>query len=139
MLKLGLTIERRCIIELDKKLKDLRTYHGLKQKELAKAINVSSSTISGYENGKNPDYNTLVKLANYFKVSVDYLLDNSPVKLSYDELNSEFQLSKRKYSSLKLIEMIKELDTSDQEAIIYILESFSEKIKYQKEIKIHMK
>ena len=35
--------------------------------------------------------------------------------------------------------MIKELDTSDQEAIIYILESFSEKIKYQKEIKIHMK
>ena len=44
-------------------------------KELGQVIGVAESTISQYETGKRqPDYETLLKLGEYFGVSVDYLL-----------------------------------------------------------------
>lgn len=47
----------------------------MKQTELAEKIMVSQSSLSGYENGKfEPDSKTLLKIANVFHVSVDYLL-----------------------------------------------------------------
>lgn len=47
----------------------------MKQAELAEKIMVSQSSLSGYENGKfEPDSKTLLKIANVFHVSVDYLL-----------------------------------------------------------------
>lgn len=48
---------------------------GIKQAELAEKIMVSQSSLSGYENGKfEPDSKTLLKIANFFHVSVDYIL-----------------------------------------------------------------
>ena len=56
------------------RLKELRLANGLTQKELAKAIEVGRTTISEYESGKIvPKHEGLLKLANYFNVSVDYL------------------------------------------------------------------
>lgn len=47
----------------------------MKQAELAEKIMVSQSSLSGYENGKfEPDSKTLLKIANFFHVSVDYIL-----------------------------------------------------------------
>lgn len=58
-----------------KNLRSLRKQHKLTMKELGDIIGVAESTISLYENGKRqPDYTTLQKIANYFHVSVDYLL-----------------------------------------------------------------
>ena len=57
------------------RIRELREESGLKLKELSKIIGVSESTMSLYENGKHePDYTTLIKIADYFKVSLDYLL-----------------------------------------------------------------
>ena len=57
-----------------KRLKELRLNNGLTQKELAKAIEVGRTTISEYESGKIvPKQEGLLKLANHFNVSVDYL------------------------------------------------------------------
>lgn len=56
-------------------LKALRTKKGLYQKDIANFLNVAVSTYSYWEQGKfEPDSETLKKLADYFGVSVDYLL-----------------------------------------------------------------
>lgn len=57
------------------RIRFLRLLKGMKQADLAKKILVSQSSLSGYESGKfEPDSKTLLKLADLFHVSVDYLL-----------------------------------------------------------------
>lgn len=59
------------------KLRKLRENQGLLQKELADILDISTSTIGMYEQGRRqPDNDTLKKLSQYFNVSIDYLLDN---------------------------------------------------------------
>lgn len=56
-------------------LKSLRKANGLTQDELAKILKISRSTIGMYENGsREPDYETLESIADYFNVDIDYLL-----------------------------------------------------------------
>lgn len=60
---------------LGSRLKKLRIEKKLTQEELGKIVNVTKVSISGYENGnRNPDTETLENLADFFEVSVDYLL-----------------------------------------------------------------
>ena len=57
------------------RLKELRESKGLTQKEVAKVIGYTQLSYARYENGKRePDISTLCKLANYFNVTVDYLI-----------------------------------------------------------------
>ena len=57
------------------RLKALRTEKGVGQNKLAKDIEVSNASISYWENGKQePSAQALYKLANYYEVSVDYIL-----------------------------------------------------------------
>lgn len=57
------------------RLKSLRESKGISQKELAEGIGVSDVMVSMYEQGKkNPSLDTITKIADYFNVSVDYLL-----------------------------------------------------------------
>jgi len=57
------------------KLYNLRSKQGVFQKELAAYLHVSISAISSYENDIHfPELKTLVKIAQYFHVSTDYLL-----------------------------------------------------------------
>lgn len=61
--------------EFAKQLKYLRIEAGISQNELAKAFNVSKQTVSAWEKGlQETDFNTLIKIANYFKVTTDFLL-----------------------------------------------------------------
>jgi transcriptional regulator with XRE-family HTH domain len=57
------------------RLKSLREEKKLSQEELSQLINISRSTLSMYEiNRRQPDPETLQKIADFFDVSVDYLL-----------------------------------------------------------------
>lgn len=48
----------------------------ISQKEMAESLNISPSTLGNYiRNLRQPDYETLCKIASYFSVSTDYLLD----------------------------------------------------------------
>ena len=70
------------------RIKELREKKGLLQKEVATNLNIGLSTLSQYETGsREPDYNTLVKIAEYFNVSTDYLLgiDDKPNDKSIDD------------------------------------------------------
>ena len=56
-------------------LRELRKAKGLTMRELGEILDVAESTISQYETGKREaSYETLLRLAEYFGVSVDYIL-----------------------------------------------------------------
>ena len=59
------------------RLRRLRISQGLKQSSVAKSVGVKNGTISAYENGiRTPSFVTLIKLAEVYGVSVDYLIGN---------------------------------------------------------------
>ena len=75
-------------MKFNERLKQLRLANGLTQKELAKSIEVGRTTISEYESGKIvPKQEGLLKLANYFNVSVDYLtgVSDTPATRQHNE------------------------------------------------------
>lgn len=62
------------------KLKQLRKEKGLTQEEIANIIGVSKNTVSRYELGsREPDFETLNKLAEIFSCTTDYLLGRTSV------------------------------------------------------------
>ena len=66
-----------------KVLRDLRTQYGLTQDALASKLGASKSTISMYENGnREPDFETLEAIADFFNVDMDYLLGRSKYNTS---------------------------------------------------------
>ena len=67
------------------RLKELRESKGLTQKEVAEIIGYSEISYARYENGKRePDISTLCKLAEYFNVTVDYLIGRGNLKKPYN-------------------------------------------------------
>ena len=64
-------------------LAELRQDRGLTQRDLAKLFFVTPGTISNYEKGRHlPDAERLIKIADYFSVTTDYLLGRTASKLS---------------------------------------------------------
>ncbi len=65
------------------RLKALRISRKISQVKLAMDLNMNQNSISRYENGeREADYSTLIAIADYFGVSIDFLLgrtDNSTV------------------------------------------------------------
>jgi len=66
-----------------KRLKELRIGRRLNQDGLAMKLNLSQSTVSAYEVGeRTPDLETLIAIANFFNVSIDFLVGLSDVKVN---------------------------------------------------------
>ena len=60
------------------RLKEIRKLKGISQLKLAIDLNTSQNTISRYETGeREPGINELIKIADYFDISVDYLLERT--------------------------------------------------------------
>lgn len=60
------------------RLKYLRKKRGISQLKLAMDLSMNQNSISRYESGaREADYATLIKLADYFNVSIDYLLERT--------------------------------------------------------------
>ena len=57
------------------RLKEIRAKRNISQVKLAMDLDTTQNSISRYENGeREADYKTLIAIADYFGVSVDYLL-----------------------------------------------------------------
>ena len=70
------------------RLKDLRKNRKLSQDQLAEALSLSRVSITSYEAGsRTPDIYTLVKIADYFDVSTDYLLGRVELSRSVNFLD----------------------------------------------------
>lgn len=60
------------------RLKELRKNRNISQLRLSLDLNMNQNSISRYENGeREADYTTLIKFADYFDVSIDYLLERT--------------------------------------------------------------
>jgi transcriptional regulator with XRE-family HTH domain len=75
------------------RLKELRAKKNISQDELAIILDIPRSTIAGYETGTRalPRKKRLIELANFFEVSVDYLigtLDNIPTEDMKQQINN---------------------------------------------------
>jgi transcriptional regulator with XRE-family HTH domain len=95
---------------LNTNLKTLRLSHKLTQKELSDKIGIARNTLNGYELGiRSPDYPTLITIANYFDVSLDYLLGR-------DSGINDISDSEKKYNEYLQEEywkLIKKLDIAE--------------------------
>ena len=59
-------------------LQDLREDKDISRKDLAMVLNISVSTLGMYEQGRRePNIDMLIKIANYFDVSIDFLVGRS--------------------------------------------------------------
>lgn len=64
-------------------LKELREKTGLTQGKISEILNVQTRTYGSWERGeRQPDFETLVKIADYFNVSTDYLLGRKPMDIT---------------------------------------------------------
>ena len=92
------------------RLKELRVKNNVTQQELADYIGVGRPSIAGYETKqKHPDYDKLKLIAEFFKVSTDYLLEISDVcENSYQ--NATIATHREEYGEDLPIEARKELD-----------------------------
>jgi len=67
-------------MNIGKQLKLIRTDRGLTQKEIANAVNITEASYQRYEYGTvSPGLDKLIALANFFDVSLDYLVGRSDV------------------------------------------------------------
>lgn len=84
---------------LGAKLKESRVRCGLTRKQIAESLGISISVLGLYESGERvPSLPVLIKLANKYKVSLDYLTDNQPSRTGSISLDG---LSDRQIKLLK--------------------------------------
>jgi transcriptional regulator with XRE-family HTH domain len=111
-------------MHLGNKIKALRKELNLSQDELAEKINIDGRQISRYENDKmNPSIDVLIKLADAFNISVDYLL--------FDDIPKKPLRQKYTYIIEKL-ESIENMSNEDQQAFTIFLDSIYAKYKLKK-------
>jgi len=75
------------------RLKSLRLSKELTQEDLGKILNISARVIGYYESGERfpKDNELLIKIANYFGVSLDYLLGKTDIKKSISDFSQNEQ------------------------------------------------
>ena len=72
------------------RLHTLRKERKLRQEDMAKQLGIARTTYAMYEQGnREPDYNTLIKLATFFEVSIDYLLGTTEIRQITDVQDPE--------------------------------------------------
>ncbi|MGE5404582.1 MAG: helix-turn-helix domain-containing protein [Candidatus Saccharibacteria bacterium] len=106
--------------ELGKQMKLLRQQYELTQQELADALHIGKSAIALYETGRRqPDPETLDKIADFFDVSVDYLLGrtHAPGNAPHSASGSRVSIQARSLADalLKISELKFELELSEDE------------------------
>ena len=86
----GAIMEVRAMFQI--KLKELRERGGYSQYSFAKAFGVAQSTVGNWEAGKRePNYETTQRLADFFKVSLDYLLGRTEESARILEIPEDFK------------------------------------------------
>ena len=109
------------------RIKELRKLKNLTQRELAKQIGITQPALSNYEDGRDPEISILTKLADFFEVSVDYLIGREPKgktikSYHYYIINEDYTLKKLGVTAPTSESEVPVLDKSEFEALKYSLE-----------------
>lgn len=98
------------------RLKKLREQKKLNQTELANLLEVSNGSISKWERGdRQPDYETLEKIADTFNVTIDYLLGRSDIKYKSGDSQMNFSTPQEALSFILKQEMVADFGGYDLE------------------------
>lgn len=107
-----------------KNLKSLRLSKGLSQLKLAELFNISQQSIYKYENGlAEPDIDALIKLADYFETSVDYLIGHSQSS-DIEHIVVELPLSS---NDIYTVQKFSRLNVKYKELVCEMIDCLSEK------------
>lgn len=125
---------------LESRLKLLREKKDLKQKDVAAQLNIEPSTLSRYETGeRTSDPTVLVKLADFYEVTTDYLLTGktngngqSKPWWERDEIPTDIELEEfiRKHDNIRL--MGNPLDEQDKDDVLLAMRVALEYIKRER-------
>ena len=102
-------------------LKALRESAAVSQKQLAEALGVSQQSINKYENHNiEPDIGTMIRIADYFDTSVDYLIGHTSIRRKFEnvtayELNAE---------ESKIVDSYRKLTKKQKACITTIIDSY---------------
>lgn len=104
-----------------KNLKYLRNREKVSQQQLAEVIGISQQSVNKYENHNiEPDISTLIKIADYFNTSVDFLIGNTDIdhkseKVESCDLNEE---------ELSLVQAYRKLNEGKRYSVRLIIENY---------------
>lgn len=122
-----------------KKLRDLRKKKGLTQQELSDRLGISRSAVSMYEReDREPDFETLELIADFFNVDMNYLLGESSettviVRHNDDESMKEFlERVLPEDSRSKIFSICYDLNEDGQKRLLEYAKDLSEMMKYKK-------
>ena len=103
-------------------LKTLRKQHNLSQQKLADILHVSQQSIYKYENNiTSPDIETLIRMADYFNTSVDYLVEHTDIPHKIEPV-VETMLNEEEFL---LIENYRKLSLARKKLIHQITEEYT--------------
>ena len=105
------------------RLKELRSSRGLRQDQMAEILGIAPSTIGAYERDtREPNFDLVVKIADYFNVSLDYLFARTDDKRTLDDAlkDNSYDLKEFLRNNYVLFNG-NELSTEDKQRILDVL------------------
>lgn len=116
-----------------KKLKMLREQNNLTQEQFAKKFNLLKSSVSMYENNiRLPNVELIKEFANYFNVSIDYLLDNDSSNVN-DEVLKEKEILKKALQKSGFMSSEEDLTDVELEKVMKFISANKEFLKDKKQ------
>ena len=105
-------------------LKKLRQEYGISQQRLADAVNVSQPSINKYENHNiEPDIDVLIRLADYFNTSVDYIIGHTDGRRRI-ELTEAYHLNE---SESDMLTRYRALSPEERQCVDLTIQTFLKK------------
>ena len=109
-------------------LVELRDEKELKQTDIAKLLNVVSSTVSKYELGKSyPEHDGMVKLADYYHVNLDYLFGRTTIRTPIQDIEASLMAE----GGMIPLDFIFRLTPEDKELLRRFLEALAKNPEYK--------
>lgn len=104
-------------------LKQLRKQHKLSQQKLADILHISQQSIYKYENGiTTPDLETLIRMADFFNTSIDYLIGYTDISHKIEPVKEEMLNS----DEMSMIKVYRKLSSRHKEIIKIVIDGYNE-------------
>lgn len=115
-------------MEFGDRIKLLREKHELTQEQMARKVGISRAALAKYEiNNREPDFKTVKLIADFFDVSIDYLLDREQKNETVIDIKEMLEDKKRKATWGG-----EELDDDQRELLKTIFGPIRDQLKNQK-------
>ena len=102
-------------------LKMLRDEASVSQKQLAAAIGVSQQSINKYENHNiEPDIETMIRIADFFNTSVDYLIGHTEVRRKIEVVHA-YELNA---DEVKIVDGYRNLSAKQKNCVTTVIDSY---------------